>query len=222
MNVMTDHNKDVNEILDEYAPLVRRIARSACHSSATIDFADLCQVGEIAVLRAIKAYDPSSGTNIRSFVSKVVRQDIYNEAARFLGVFTVDHRVTGFAAKVSKLAAKGHDDQQIAAILNQTSNRVFDADHVRDLRIAYNRRRHTTVNEDETFDREHADERTIKDILESVVHDDFERSVLKRRILGSEAVDVVASELCVSRRRVYQVEAELKDRIKKAIEGVTE
>ena len=218
---MTDH-KDVNEILDEYAPLVRRIARSACHSSATIDLADLCQVGEIAVLRAIKAYDPSSGTNIRSFVSKVVRQDIYNEAARFLGVFTVDHRVTGFAAKVSKLAAKGNTDQQIANILNQTSNRVFDADHVRDLRIAYTRRQQATVNEDETLDREYADECTIKDILESVVQNDLDRFILSMRILGSEPADEVARKLSISRRRVYLIETELKHRIRQAIEGVTE
>src|SRR5690606_23814772 len=117
---MIDDEQDTEEILNTYAPLVRRIAKSACYSSAAIDLTDLCQVGEIAVLRAIKAYDPSSGTNIRSFVAKIVRQDIYNEAARFLGVFTVDHRVTSLAAKVNQLSLAGHTDDHIAEVLNRS------------------------------------------------------------------------------------------------------
>ncbi len=213
---------DYEEILNEYGPLVRRIARSACYSSAAIDLADLYQVGDIAVLRAIKAYDPSSGTTIKSFVSRIVRQDIYNEAARFLGVFTVDHRVTKLAAKVNKLYAKGHDDAEIADILNKTSNRIFDADHVKDLRIAYSRRQHSSVNEDNTLDREHADERTINDLLCSVVHNELEKSILELRILGSSSAGTVARSLKIPRRHVYQIEAELKQRIKQAIEDVIE
>ena len=214
--------EDIESVLNEYAPLVRKIARSACYSSAAIDMADLYQVGEIAVLRAIKAYDPSSGASIRSFVSKLVRQDVYNEAARFLGVFTVDHRVTNLAAKVNRLANKGHDDIEIAAILNKASTRVFDADHVRDLRIAYNRRQHAVINEDDTLDQEYTDERTIRHLLESVIENDVERTILKLRILGSNSVGTVARTLKLTRRQVYQIEADLKLRIKKAIEGVTE
>lgn len=219
---MNDNYEDIEAILNEYAPLVRKIARSACYSSAAIDIVDLCQVGEIAVLRAIKSYDPSSGTTARSFVSKLVRQDIYNEAARFLGVFTVDRRVTNLAAKVNRLAAKGYEDAEIAAILNKNNTRVFDASHVRDLRIAYSRRQQVAANEDEILDGEHTDERTIHDLLESVIQNDNERAVLKLRILGSHSVGTVARKLSLSRRHVYQIEADLKSRIKKAIEGVTE
>lgn len=213
MNVMQE---DINEILDEYAPLVRKIARSACYSSATIDIADLCQVGEIAVLSAIKAYDPSCGTTIKSFVAKIVRQEIYREAARFLGVFTVDFRVTSLAAKVCKLADKGHDDQEIGRILNK------DPDHIRDLRIAYNRRQHTTVEDTEVFAAENTDERTIKDILYTIVQGHTEITILEMRILGNRSAADTAAELNIPVRHIYHIEENLKNRIKSAIEGVTE
>lgn len=217
MNVMQE---DINEILDEYAPLVRKIARSACYSSAAIDVADLCQVGEIAVLSAIKAYDPSCGTTIKSFVAKVVRQEVYREAARFLGVFTVDFRVTSLAAKVCKLADKGHDDQEIARILKETNKRNIDADHVRDLRIAYNRRQNVILEDDTPDDR--IEEQNIKDLLDSVVRNPIERVILDRHILGRSSVAEIASYVGLNNSQVYALASNLKDRIKSAIEGTTE
>ncbi|MCV0439764.1 MAG: sigma-70 family RNA polymerase sigma factor [Hydrogenophaga sp.] len=209
------------ELLNEYGPIVRRIARSACYSSATIDFADLCQVGDVAVLRAIKSYNPTYGTTIKSYVARIVRQDIYNEAARFLGVFTVDHRVTSLAAKVSKLHAKGKTDEQIAETLT-TSNRKFDAEHVRDLRITYSRRQHSDLQPDDAADEGIAEESTIQEILRGVVQNDTDVAILEQRLMGDASVKEVAADLKLSQRRVYELENDLKDRIRKAIEGVTE
>ena len=212
---------NVHEILDSYTPLVKRIARSACYSSAAIDINDLFQVGEIAVLRAIKAYDPSCGTNIRSFVTRIVKQDIYNEAARFLGVFTVDHRVTSLAAKVNRLTEKGHSDNEIVSELNKNSSRNFDVEHVRDLRIAYNRRQHTVISEEDVLD-EHDNETSIGNILDSVTQNDQERLILQHRLLGDLSVREMAGMLSISQRKVYAIESLLKSRIRIAIEGMTE
>ena len=79
--------------MKDYLPLIHNIARSTHRSSAVIDNDDLVQIGMIAVDRAIKTHDSSRGANIKSFVTRLVRNDIYNEAARFLNVLTVDHRV---------------------------------------------------------------------------------------------------------------------------------
>jgi RNA polymerase sigma factor (sigma-70 family) len=207
------------ELLNEYGPIVRRIARSACYSSATIDFADLCQVGDFAVLRAVKSYNPTYGTTIKSYVARIVRQDIYNEAARFLGVFTVDHRVTSLAAKVSKLHAKGKGDEEIARTLTESSHRKFDAEHVRDLRIAYSRRQHSNLHSDDAMDEGIAEESTIQELLRGIVRDSVEGMILEKRLMGDASVKEIAKILKLSQRRVYEIENDLKDRIRRAIEN---
>lgn len=218
---MAETPEEINSLLDEYVPIVRRIARSAYFCSSAIDIADLYQVGEIAVLRAIKAYDPSCGTNIKSFVARCVKQDVYNEAARFLGVFTVDHRTTGLAAKVHKLHASGNSDQEIANILNKSGSRNFDSDHVRDLRIAYNRRQQTIL-EDNILQEDLPEETSIKELLDSAVHDDTERAILEHRILGNKSVKEVSDILNIPQRKIYSMEHCLRNRIRNAIEDAAE
>ena len=224
LQTMTNDLDDaqVVELLNQYGPIVKRIAKSACYSSATIDLQDLYQVGEIAVLHAVKSYDPSCGTTIKSFVSRVVRNRIFREAARFLGVFTVDHRVTSLAAKVNKLYAKGHSDEEISDILSGIGDRNFDSDHVRDLRIAYSRRQHIVIEDDDTADGYITKESTIQDLLLEVVQNDIEKTILDRRILGDASIKEVSAALGVTQKQLYDFENTFKERIRKAIEGITE
>jgi RNA polymerase sigma factor (sigma-70 family) len=216
---MLDH---AETILDNYGPLIKKIARSACFSSATIDILDLIQVGEIAALRAVKKYDPSAGATIRSYVARLVRQDIYREAARFLGVFTVDPRVTSLAAKANRMSLDGHSDESIATALDESSSYALDADHVRDLRLAYSRRQYVVTQDDDALDESDADQHTIKELLIEIVQDEPDKIILDNRILGTSSVRDIARLLSVSPRRVYELENDLKDRIKHAIKGMTE
>jgi len=216
--MMVDVSDDtVAQILEQYHPFVRYIAKRACCSSATLDINDLYQVGDMAVLRAVKAYDPSSGTNIKSFVTNSIRNAIFNEAARFLGVLTVDFRTTALASMASKLHEKGQSDEEIAVMLTNKYGRNFDADHARDLRITYSRRHYTQVQEDITVDGIENDF-SIRDLLDSVVRDETDRIILHRRILGGLSVEQIAAILHISRRAVSKKETRLKTRIKRALE----
>lgn len=210
------------ELLNEYGPIVRRIARSACYSSASIDLADLCQVGDIAVLKAIKVYDPTQGTSIKSYVAKLVRQDIFNEAAKFLGVFTVDPRVTSLAAKVNKLHLKNKTDKEIAEILSESGHRNFCADHVKDLRITYDRRQHADLQPDDALDEGDAEESTIRGLLEEVIETDLEAVILEHRFMGDSSANEVSVMLRIPIGQLYMLENDLKSRIRMAIRGVTE
>lgn len=212
--------KEASELLHEYKPIVQRIAHSACYSSTSIDFTDLCRIGEFAVLRAIRAYDPSYGTNIRSFVARIVQQDIYNEAARFLGVFTVDHRVTGLASKVNKLHAKGKTDEEIAYLLS--NSRKIDADHVRDLRLAYGRRQSSELQHEDVSEKDVVEEKTIRELLNAVIHTPAESILLEKRIMGNGSVKEVAGLLQLTPKQIYEMEYRLKDRIRRAIREITE
>lgn len=207
----------VAQILDQYHPLVRYIAKRACHSSSALDINDLYQVGDMAVLRAVKAYDPSSGRSIKSFVANSIRNAIFNEAARFLGVLTVDFRTTNQASFAAKMHEKGKSDQEIARALTDKYGRNFDVDHARDLRITYSRRQYTQVQEDITIDGIENDV-SIKDLLDSVVKDNEDRVILDRRILGGCSVEQIAAILHISKKAVSKKEVCLKMRIKRALE----
>lgn len=209
---------DVIEILNEYSSIVKNIARSAYYSSSTLDLNDLKQVGEIAVLQAIKSYDPSCGTTIKSFVYKVVRNEIFREAARFLGVFTVDHRVTSLAASANNMHLQGQSDEEIATMLNKGGSRNFDADHVKDLRIAYNRRHSSAIQNDDLEDLS-VEESTIDSLLKNVINNESDRTILNSRILGNDTAIDTASQMNITVKRLYEMENDLKNRIRGAIEN---
>ena len=210
------------ELLNEYSSVVKKIARSACYSSASIDFADLCQIGDIAILKAIKMYDPTQGTTIRSYVAKIVRQDVFNEAAKFLGVFTVDHMVTSLAAKVNKLHINDKTDEEIAVILTKNGHRSFDADHIKDLRITYNRRKHSELQSDDALEEGDAKESTIMTLLNDVIEGKTEEVILEQRLIGNTTAEDVASQLGIHVGQLYKLENDLKVRIRQAIRGVIE
>lgn len=209
-----------NELLNEYSSIVRHVVRSAYRSSSTIDDEDLYQVGELAVLRAARIYDPSYGTSLKSFITNLVRQDVYAEAARFLGIFTVDQRTTKLAAEASKLSDGGNSDEDIAALFNNSKSRNFDKQHIKDLRIAYSRRQYACMEEDSaiTFD-----DLSLREICDLAVESDRERIIFEKRILGKCSVKNLAKELKLSPSRIYEIENYIRDRIRLFIEeGVDE
>jgi len=216
--MMVDVPDDViTQILNQYHPLVRHIAKRACFSSSTIDIQDLYQVGDMAVLRAIKAYDPSSGKSIKSFVANSIRNAIFNESARFLGAITVDFRTTTQASYASKMHEKGKSDAEIAEILTKKYNRNFDVEHVRDLRITYSRRHYNPIQDDLAV-HDVENDITIKDLLESVIKDNLDRIIIENRILGLASIENLSIEFSISKKALYEREANLKQRIKRAIE----
>ena len=201
------------DVINDYRPIIERIARSTCYSSAAIDYNDLCQVGEIAAFRAIKLYDPSYGSNIKSFVTCAIRREIYHEAAKFLGVFTVDRRVTSLAAKVNRLATKGQSDDEIAKTLDK------DVDHVRDLRLVYSKHSQACVTTCEVLCDEDFTEHDFRNILLKISDNQTDYTILVHRILGNASVKDVAEYLNLSIARVYVLENLLKEKIHQAIYG---
>ena len=167
-------------------------------------------------------YDPTQGTSIRSYVAKIVRQDVFNEAAKFLGVFTVDHRVTSLAAKVNKLHLNDKTDEEIAAILTKNCHRSFDADHIKDLRITYNRRQHSELQPDDALEEGDAKESTIMALLNDVIEGKVEEVILEQRLMGNATAGDVASRLDMHVGQLYKLENDLKDSIRQAIRGVIE
>jgi len=207
--------EEVVRLLSDYGNLIRGVARSAVKSSSVIGEDDLFQVGAMAALNAIRVYDPSCGTNIKAYVGQAARRAIYNEAACFLGVFTVDRRVTEVAARVNRMVARGKTDAEIAVELTESLKRRFDENHVRDLRLAY-------AGRNMSMDAENADlmdteMRSIEALLEDIPTNRMEKTILHEKILGGMNAQAVATLLDISRRKVYEVERDLTARIEHKI-----
>lgn len=213
--------ENVEHILNEYAPIVKRIAKTAYCSSSVVDITDLYQIGELAVLKAIKSYDPSSGSNIKAYVSRVVKNDIYTEAAKFFGIFTVDHRIPNLSVKISKLHEQGYTDVEIAKKLS-TSERTFDPSYIRDVRIAHGRRHYYLVAENQSLiEDSYNDQDSIEQFLRTVASNDNEDFILKNRVLGDMSKQDVSIHLKISIEKVDHIENILKNRIKKSIEEMS-
>jgi DNA-directed RNA polymerase specialized sigma subunit len=201
-----------NNILEEYIPLINHIASMAITSSTVVGKDDLCRVGEVAALEALRIYDASSGASCRSFVSKIVRQEIFREAARFCGVFTVDPRTTKLAAKASKLFNDGRSDKEIAEILS-SSTRTFDSDHVKDLRMAYVYNSVPVVDDCCSVSRDI----DVDVFLASIPMSEEERLICNNRILKNKNAKDIALILEISLSHLYSIELTLKKKIKRAI-----
>jgi RNA polymerase sigma-B factor len=55
-----------DELVERYLPLVKRLAKRYAHTSEPLD--DLCQVGAIALVRALDRYEPGKGASLKAYV----------------------------------------------------------------------------------------------------------------------------------------------------------
>ncbi len=67
------------ELLKEMLPVVKRIALDLLHNlPKNVELDDLVQEGVLALLSAIRRYDPKKGTNLHAFVVKRVKGAMYD------------------------------------------------------------------------------------------------------------------------------------------------
>ncbi len=63
-------------LMEEYLPLVRRIAQHYVHSAVQNHYEDLIQVGCIGLLRAIDRFDPNRAASFKTYASHTIRSEI--------------------------------------------------------------------------------------------------------------------------------------------------
>jgi len=86
------------------------------NNKSVVSIADLQQVGALALVVALKNYDPSLGS-LSSYIRKCIRNALLEEANSFSGVFTVDEKLRRHANKAYTLRKNGLSDKEIMAQL---------------------------------------------------------------------------------------------------------
>ena len=89
-NVQTDgevkdarKGEDLNEVVDRYAPLVKRIAHHLLlRMPASVQIDDLIQSGMIGLLEAAKKYDVSKGASFETYAGIRIRGSMLDEVRK--------------------------------------------------------------------------------------------------------------------------------------------
>jgi RNA polymerase sigma factor (sigma-70 family) len=196
--------------INDFEPLIKSMARNVYLSSMVLDWSDLCQVGRMAAIKAIKAYDPTAGASLKSFICTAVKQAMYRESAKFISCFTVSPATTRLAAKVNRASARGKTDLEIAEQFNEKESCV------RDLRFLYSKRQDSF----EEVERENYDtELAINDLVSSIVFNDIEQIIWQERIVGDTEVKDLATRLNLTPAKIYLLEQKLKTRIQEVLQA---
>lgn len=207
--------KNVENFISDYKSLILKIAKEAITSSPAIGIDDLISVGEMAIIRAINSYDPGMGATLSSHINRLIRQDIYAEAAKFCGIFSVTRQIMSLACEVKKLYDSGLSDVEISKQLSLKYNRDYELDHIKSLRIAYQNK--VLNNTDHLSTMSYIDEDHIMNMLCDLDTTLTEKEIIKKRILLDLPATEVANQLGISCRKFKEIEDKLKIKIEVAI-----
>lgn len=193
------------QLLEEYKPLVEKIAKITYTSSSVIGIDDLIQIGKMAVINAVRTFDPSCGPNLKSYINLLVRQAIFKEAGTFCGVFTLPQKVLSKASRINRLY---NDGVSLEKIQDLTETPI---DNIKDLLILY--RHITTKGIHDALNKAYESSPDVMKFLQNLSLTKIEESILWDKILGDKDVDYIAKESGLTIRHVYEIENNLKSRI---------
>ena len=115
-----DRQRELTEIVDQYAPLVKRIAHHLLsRMPASVQLDDLIQSGMIGLLEAARKYDVSKGASFETYAGIRIRGSMLDEVRRGDWAPRSVHRKSRKVAQAIKAieSRTGHDarDKEIAA-----------------------------------------------------------------------------------------------------------
>lgn len=111
-----------DELLLEYAKLVRSIARSI-EVAGSLDYDDLFQVGNIGLLKAISTYNQGASATFKTYASHCIRNSIIDELRKKSPLVTVP--IEDATPLIDKIPSPQNPEKDY--IEKETSKLLFDA-----------------------------------------------------------------------------------------------
>ena len=123
-------HEDLEEVVERYAPLVKRIAHHLLlRMPASVQLDDLIQSGMIGLIEAARKYDVSKGASFETYAGIRIRGSMLDEVRKGDWAPRSVHRKSRKVAEAIKLieARTGHDakDKEIAAELEITLDEYY-------------------------------------------------------------------------------------------------
>ncbi|MEZ4543185.1 MAG: sigma-70 family RNA polymerase sigma factor [Cyanobacteriota/Melainabacteria group bacterium] len=192
---------DVNELVEEYMPLVRKIARR--YSQFQPDsLEDLVQVGSIGLLKAIGYYDPSRSrtASFKTLATCYIRGEIRHYLRDQSSLVQVPRKLTEIHSQISQLEEKLSKSMERSPTVEELSkysgiavSDILEAQRSRDVRMHYESL------DCYTSDHETADSRTLSDVVPDYRYEDLLRLSEDR-----EQISQALKELGEKTRRIVE------------------
>jgi RNA polymerase sigma factor (sigma-70 family) len=192
-----------DKVYAQYRGLIRSLINSiVVNNPSIVDNQDLQQAGAMALIVALRSYDPSLGS-FQSYIRKCIRNALLEQANSFNSVFTVDEKVRRQANAIVKMRAEGLSDDTIMtrlgvktratflSLLGLTESRSVDLDQV---------------------DIEAAEEQNIFKALDEIGLMAFEVEFIDL-VINNNSIDSMTKTMGVSRSRLFEIKASIRDKI---------
>lgn len=196
--------------MTDLKPIVERIAKKTLYLSPVLSQDDLEQVGYLSAFKAIKTFDPSKGSNIKSYLYKCIQRAIYEEASNFYGPYRLPHRILRLCIKINKLSNLGCSDDEISKRLNAEKSPIkkVKPDTIRQLRLLYcGREKDINILLAEELPK-----------LEELSLSNLERNIIYYRFLNHLSIKDTVSLLGIKRKELKEIETLLKYRLRELYE----
>lgn len=116
---------DIDKIYEKHKGLIRSLINSVViNNSNVVSRDDLFQVGALALILALKSYNPELGS-LHAYIKSCVRNALLEEANSFNGVFTTDPRLRRQANRALKLKREGRTEKEIMTTLGIATKKTL-------------------------------------------------------------------------------------------------
>lgn len=195
-----------DKVYARHRGLIRALINSiVVNNPAVVDTQDLQQAGAMALIVALRSYDPSLGS-LPSYIRKCIRNALLEQANSFSGVFTTDEKVRRQANQIRKLRSEGLSDEEIMARLG-VKNRATFLSLVDLVDSVY-----VNVDQVDTVADSSLDEDGIFKMLGEIGLDKQEMEFVNLTV-KNHSMDEIASIMQVGRSTLYTIKASIRDKI---------
>ena len=198
-----DESED--QIYEQHIGLIKSLTNSiVVNNTSVVSNEDLQQAGAMALIVALKSYDPSLGS-FQSYIRRCIRNALLEQANAFNNVFTVDEKVRRQANSISRLRKQGLSDDAIMGRLGIKTRATF-------LSLLELNEGAIDIDQVEAIADTGFNETSILNVLDEIGLDETEMKFVNLTVQQYSTSDL-EQEMDLSRAQLYRLKASIRDKI---------
>lgn len=199
--------ESADRVYAKHRGLIRSLINSiVVNNPSVVDTQDLQQAGALALIVALRSYDPSLGS-FASYIRKCIRNALLEQANSFNSVVTVDEKVRRQANAIQKMRLEGLSDDTIMTRLGIKTRATFIS-----LSKLVDARTVELENVEVAAPTSVLDEQSIHRMLDEVGLNTQEMKFV-HLVIDNHSMDDIMKEMAISRSSLYSIKASIRDKI---------
>ena len=195
-----------DKVYAQHRGLIRSLINSiVVNNPSVVDTQDLQQAGALALIVALRSYDPSLGS-FQSYIRKCIRNALLEQANSFNSVFTVDEKVRRKANAIVKMRAEGLSDETIMTRLGVKTRATFLS------LLGLVKSRSVDLDQVDIESDTVIEEKSIFKMLEEIGLMESEVEFINL-VINDHSIGEIIEEMGISRSRLFEIKASIRDKI---------